>query len=193
MKRTLLMIAAAWMMMTSMSAQRLTDIQAEARYITDKMVVELGLSNVQRNNILNINLTYLDGIRSYRDIDAKGWKYRNKQLKRMLNDKQWKRYKDSYYFYRPIGWNNNAYIHHIYAKYPRNNWSYDRRNPNGNHRCDKAYKHRKHDDKKSKHDKNRKHDDKHYGKPGKREFGNNSPEARHGRQEMRRGMKNGAR
>ena len=146
MKRTLLIIAATWMMITSMSAQRLTDIQAEARFITDKMVVELGLSNVQRNNILNINLTYLDGIRSYRDIEARGWKYRNQQLKRMMSEKQWKRFKDSYYFYRPIGWDNNAYIHRIYAKYPRNNWSFDRRNHHNGYCCKKYYKKGKHDE-----------------------------------------------
>ena len=57
MKRTLLAIVAAFMMIASANAQRLVDIQTEARFITDKMVMELGLSNVQRNNILNINLT----------------------------------------------------------------------------------------------------------------------------------------
>lgn len=73
MKRTLLAIVAALVMTTTTkNAQRLTDITAEARFITDKMVVELGLSNVLRNNILNLNLTYLDGINSYRDIDARG-------------------------------------------------------------------------------------------------------------------------
>lgn len=119
MKRTLLAIVAAFMMITSVNAQRLTDIVAEARFITDKMVVELGLTNVQRNNILNVNLTYLDGINSYRDIDARGWKYRNDQLRRMMTAKQWKKFKESYYFYRPIGWRNNAYVHNIYAKYPK--------------------------------------------------------------------------
>ena len=118
MKRILFAIASAFMMITSVNAQRLTDIQAEARFITDKMVLELGLSNVQRNNLLNINLTYLDGIRSYRDIYAYGWKYRNKQLKRMLSERQWRRYKESYYFYRPIAWRNNVYVHNIYVKYP---------------------------------------------------------------------------
>ena len=83
MKRMIMTLVAAWMMITSMNAQRLTNIQAEARFITDKMVVELGLSSAQRNSILNINLNYLNGIRSYRDIDAYGWHYRNKQLKRM--------------------------------------------------------------------------------------------------------------
>ena len=114
MKRTLLAIVAAFVMITSTNAQRLTDIQAEARFITDKMIVELGLNSVQRNSLLNINLNYLDGIRSYRDIDAYGWHYRNRQLKRMLTARQWKRFKEAYYFYHPIGWNNNTYIYNIY-------------------------------------------------------------------------------
>ena len=84
MKRMIMTLVAVWMMITSMNAQRLTNIQAEARFITDKMVVELGLSSAQRNSILNINLNYLNSIRSYRDIDAYGWHYRNKQLKRMM-------------------------------------------------------------------------------------------------------------
>ena len=80
MKRMIMTLVAVWMMITSMNAQRLTNIQAEARFITDKMMVELGLSSVQRNSILNINLNYLNGIRSYRDIDAYGWHYRNKHI-----------------------------------------------------------------------------------------------------------------
>lgn len=211
MKRTLLAIVATLMMFTSASAQRLTDIQAEARFITDKMVVELGLSNVQRNNILNINLTYLDGIRSYRDIDANGWKYRNKQLKRMLTAQQWKRYKDAYYFYRPIGWRNDAYIHHIYAKYPKQkNWRKDGprpdfRNDKRRPACDPRpghgprpdfkgkpgpdFKKGKPDFKKGKPDK---HDRPSFGN-GRREFDNNSPEAIRMRQDMRRGAMKGAR
>ena len=176
MKRMIMTLVAVWMMITSMNAQRLTDIQAEARFITDKMVVELGLSNVQRNNLLNINFTYLDGIRSYRDIDAYGWHYRNKQLKRMMTARQWKRFKDSYYFYRPIGWQNHVYVHHIYTKYPKHNWGHDKRRPRpecsygrpgwpgGTHvtygpgKPDKHHKHHKHD-KKWKHDKKKwKHD-----------------------------------
>ena len=70
MKRMIMTLVAVWMMITSMNAQRLTNIQAEARFITDKMVVELGLSSVQRNSILNINLNYLNGIRSYLAKDS---------------------------------------------------------------------------------------------------------------------------
>lgn len=102
MKRTFLAIVAAMIIAVSASAQRLTDVTAEARLITDKMVLELGLNNIQRNSILQLNINYLNGITSYRDIDADGWKYRNKQLKKLLTSKQWKLYKDAYYFYRPI-------------------------------------------------------------------------------------------
>ena len=198
MKRTLLAIVAAFVMITSANAQRLTDIQTVARFITDKMIVELGLSNVQRNSLLNINLNYLDGIRSYRDIDAYGWHYRNRQLKRMLNARQWKRFKEAYYFYHPIGWNNNTYIYNIYNKYPKHNYRPNHPHP---HYYGKPYKY----DKKWKHDKKRyekeyKHDkkrydrdykyDKHY-KHGKREFDNNSRKTNTWREKVRRDMNNG--
>lgn len=198
MKRTLLAIVAAFVMITSANAQRLTDIQAEARFITDKMIVELGLNSAQRNSLLNINLNYRDGIRSYRDIDAYGWHYRNRQLKRMLNARQWKRFKEAYYFYHPIGWNNNTYIYNIYNKYPKHNYRPNHPHP---HYYGKPYKY----DKKWKHDKKRyekeyKHDkkrydrdnkyDKHY-KHGKREFDNNSRKTNTWREKVRRDMKNG--
>ena len=194
MKRTLLAIVAAFVMITSANAQRLTDIQAEARFITDKMIVELGLSNVQRNSLLNINLNYLDGIRSYRDIDAYGWHYRNKQIKRMLNDRQWKRFKEAYYFYHPIGWNNNTYIYNIYNKYPKHNYRPNHHHPHYYGKPGKPYKY----DKKWKHDKKRyekydkKYYDKHY-KHGKREFDNNSRKTITWREKMRKDMMKGAR
>lgn len=108
MKRTLLAIVAAFLMMTSAYAQRLANVRAEATLITDKMVLELGLSNAQRNGILNINLNYLNGIRSYRDIDSYGWECRNRELRRMLTARQWQRFKEAYYFYRPIEWRDDV-------------------------------------------------------------------------------------
>lgn len=198
MKRTLLAIVAAFVMITSANAQRLTDIQAEARFITDKMIVELGLNSAQRNSLLNINLNYLDGIRSYRDIDAYGWHYRNRQLKRMLNARQWKRFKEAYYFYHPIGWNNNTYIYNIYNKYPKHNYRPNHPHPHYNgkpYKYDKKWKHdKKRYEKEYKHDKKR-YDrdykyDKHY-KHGKREFDNNSRKTNTWREKVRRDMKNG--
>lgn len=119
MKNRFFAAAATLIMTLSASAQRLNNITTEAQFITDKMVVELGLSNTQRNSILQFNVNYLNGISSYRDIDGLGWKQRNKQIKRLLTSKQWKAYKETYYFYRPISWRDNAYVHNIYGKYPQ--------------------------------------------------------------------------
>ena len=161
-------------MMTSAYAQRLANVRAEATLITDKMVLELGLSKAQRNGILNINLNYLNGIRSYRDIDSYGWECRNRELRRMLTARQWQRFKEAYYFYRPIEWRDDVYVHNIYHKYPKHHKHYDKHHKH----CDKYYKHyekkhhkhhkhyNKHYDKHHKHyDKHHKHHDKHkYGK-----------------------------
>lgn len=172
MKRTLLAIVAAVMMTSSVCAQRLSDIRVEANFITDKMAVELGLNNAQRNSIMQLNLNYLNGISCYRDIDSKGWKYRNKEMKRILSEKQWKRYKDAYYFYRPIGWKNNAYVHNIYAKYPKSSL--------------KTCKHHKY----LKKNKCKPHDKGMRNKEYKQRR-NNSPEGKYTRQQIIRGINKG--
>lgn len=161
MKRTLLAIVAAFLMMTSAYAQRLANVRAEATLITDKMVLELGLSKAQRNGILNINLNYLNGIRSYRDIDSYGWECRNRELRRMLTARQWQRFKEAYYFYRPIEWRDDVYVHNIYHKYPKHHKHYKHYKHYDKHHkhCDKHYKHYE-----KKHHKHHKHYDKHYDK-----------------------------
>ena len=179
MKRTLLAIVAAFLMMTSAYAQRLANVRAEATLITDKMVLELGLSKAQRNGILNINLNYLNGIRSYRDIDSYGWECRNRELRRMLTARQWQRFKEAYYFYRPIEWRDDVYVHNIYHKYPKHHKHYKHYDKHHKH-CDKYYKHyekkhhkhHKHYDKHHKHyDKHHKHYDKHHKHYDKRKYG----------------------
>lgn len=142
MKQIIITIATILVSILPAKAQRLGNISVEARYITDKMIVELGLDNGLRESIMRLNMNYLSGINSYRDIDSRIWKLRNREMKRLMSASQWKRYRDAYYFYRPIGWSNDAYVHNIYAKYPQG--------------CDK----RKHFDK---HHKGRKH----YGEPRK--------------------------
>ena len=180
MKRTLLAIVAAFLMMTSAYAQRLANVRAEATLITDKMVLELGLSKAQRNGILNINLNYLNGIRSYRDIDSYGWECRNRELRRMLTARQWQRFKEAYYFYRPIEWRDDVYVHNIYHKYPKHHKHCDKhyKHYDKHHKhCDKHYKHyekkhHKHHDKHHKHyDKHHKHYDKHHKHYDKRKYG----------------------
>ena len=170
MKRLVLTLAVALVTALSASAQRLANIQVEARFITDKMVLELGLTNVQRNNIMRLNLDYLDAINSYRDLNGRAWKYRNKELRRMMSDSQWRRYREAYYFYQPISWRDNAYVHNIYTRYPervvvvhescKHHKHYESCKHHKHHKHDKHYKHHKHD----KHDKHYKHykHDKHH-------------------------------
>ena len=164
MKRTLLAIVAAFLMMTSAYAQRLANVRAEATFITDQMIMELGLNSSQRNGILNINLSYLKGINSYRDIDAYGWRYRNEQIRRMLTARQWRKFRESYYFYRPIGWHNDVYVHNIYKKYPKHHWKSAECKPY--HYKNHHKHHHKHYDKHydKHHKKHHKHYDKHHKK-----------------------------
>lgn len=145
MKRLLIAIIAFVASITGANAQHLTDIAFEASYITDKMVFELGLTNVQRNSILQLNLNYLNSISSYRDINSKTWKKRNRSLKKLLTAAQWHMYKNANYFYRPIGWRDGAYTHNIYAKYPRHN--YDCKMPPPRPRNDKWKGDNRHPDK----------------------------------------------
>ena len=149
MKRLVLTLAVALITALSASAQRLTNIRAEARFITDKMVLELGLTNVQRNNIMRLNLDYLDAINSYRDLNGRTWKHRNKELRRMMSDSQWRRYREAYYFYQPISWRDNAYVHNIYTRYPERvvvvHESCKPCKHHKHHKHDKHYKHHKHD------------------------------------------------
>ena len=146
MKRLVLTLAVALVTALSASAQRLANIQVEARFITDKMVLELGLTNVQRNSILQLNLGYLDAINSYRDLNGRAWKHRNKELRRMMSDSQWRRYREAYYFYQPISWRDNAYVHNIYTRYPeRVVVVHESCKPCKHHKHHKYYKHHKHD------------------------------------------------
>lgn len=167
MKRLVLTLAVALVTALSASAQRLANIQVEARFITDKMVLELGLTNVQRNNIMRLNLDYLDAINSYRDLNGRAWKHRNKELRRMMSDSQWRRYRKAYYFYQPISWRSNAYVHNIYTRYPeRVVVVHESCKPCKHHKHDKHHKYYKHDKhyKHHKHDKHYKHEkhEKHY-------------------------------
>lgn len=181
MKRIFLATIAALVMTVSASAQRLADVRAEATIITDKMIAELGIGPGYRNSILNTNLAYLNSINSYRDIDAYGWERRNREIRRYLSPGQWRKYCNTYYFYRPIGWQDRAYVHHIYRKYPtcrpgyHHRPRYDRGHGHHRPRYDKHHHGRPRFDK---HHHGGKHD-RGYGRPGKHD--KHGKHGKHGR------------
>lgn len=136
MRHVIITIAAVLMSILPTKAQRLGNISVEAQYITDKMIVELGLDNSIRGSIMQLNLNYLSGINSYRDIDSRIWRLRNREMKRLMNAAQWRRYCDTYYFYRPIGWSDDAYVHNIYKPHPHKygkHKHFDKRHEGGKH------------------------------------------------------------
>lgn len=112
------------LMATSVSAQKVDGTYILARVLTDRMVGELGLSNSQREKAYQTNLYYLNGINGYGDISSRIWRQRNSQLKNILTSSQWKRYKKSSYFYRPISWSGNSYVNNFGAKVPANKPSF---------------------------------------------------------------------
>ncbi len=181
MKRIILATVAALVVIVSASAQRLADVRVEATIITDKMIAELGIGPGYRNSILNINLAYLNSINSYRDIDSYGWERRNREMRRYLSPGQWRKYCNTYYFYRPIGWQNRAYVHHIYRRYPtcrpgyHHRPRYDRGHGHHRPRYDKHHHHRPRFDK---HHHGGKHD-RGYGRPGKHD--KHGKHGKHGR------------
>lgn len=118
MKKMILTLMMVLSMTIGANAQRLDNTYMEARILTDHMADELGLNSWQIEKAYQMNLDYLNGISSYRDIDAQIWTLRNNQLKSILNAAQWNLYKKASYFYRPISWRQGAYVHNIYAKYP---------------------------------------------------------------------------
>lgn len=191
MKRIFLATVAALVVITSASAQRLADVREEATIITDKMISELGIGPGYRNSILNINLAYLNSINSYRDIDSYGWERRNREIRRYLSPGQWRKYCNTYYFYRPIGWQNRAYVHHIYRRYPtcrpgyHHRPRYDRGHGHHRPRFDKHHhgrprydKHHHHRPRFDKHHHGGKHDRGH-GRPGKHD--KHGKHGKHGR------------
>lgn len=191
MKRIFLATVAALVVIVSASAQRLADVREEATVITDKMIAELGIGPGYRNSILNINLAYLNSINSYRDIDSYGWERRNREIRRYLSPGQWRKYCNTYYFYRPIGWQNRAYVHHIYRRYPtcrpgyHHRPRYDRGHGHHRPRFDKHHhgrprydKHHHHRPRFDKHHHGGKHDRGH-GRPGKHD--KHGKHGKHGR------------
>ncbi len=118
MKRMIMAMVALMLMVATMSAQRIDNANVEARVLTEKMVEELGLSNSQKEKVYQANLSYMNGINGYSDINSQAWKQRNSLLKSIFTSSQWKGYKKASYFYRPISWRNNTYVHNVYTKYP---------------------------------------------------------------------------
>ena len=115
-----LTILAAIMVLT-FSAQALNykDVKDEALFLTDKMAYELNLTDEQYEAVYEINLDYLLSLNTSNDLFGEYWKRRNTDLRYVLSDWQYKKYLDIEYFYRPVKWEDDAWVFIVYTHYAR--------------------------------------------------------------------------
>ena len=119
MKRLMIMMALALTVSASAWAMSYEEAMTEARYLTDKMAYELGLTSREYDRMYRINLDYLLSVDDYDDLYSSSWRARNSAFRAFFNGRQWNLYVGADYFYRPLSWRNGAFVHNIYMRYPR--------------------------------------------------------------------------
>ena len=128
MKLALMFVALAAISTDSWAAMNVSDIRREARFLTDRMGHELGLSNRQYEDVYEINFDFLYQVNEVIDDvvygydDAVDYYYylldvRNEDLVYVLRDRQYRRFVKRDYFYRPIYMVGNSWGMRIYSHY----------------------------------------------------------------------------
>ena len=118
--------------MASMSSSR---VRKEARFMTDKMAYELGLSTRQSNDVYEINYDFMYAIRYIVDDIERGYEWamndyyealdiRNDDLRWVLSNNQYRRFMGQDYFFRPIYVNRGKWNFRIYINYTNTNHFY---------------------------------------------------------------------
>ena len=135
MRLALFFIALAAININSWAAMSVMDIRREARFLTDRMGHELGLSNRQYEDVYEINFDFLYNANEVIDDvvygydDAIDYYYylldvRNEDLMYVLRSRQYRRFINRDYFYRPIYMVGNSWDMRIYAHYNDRNYFY---------------------------------------------------------------------
>ena len=114
MKRIIFIFLAA-MMSTAVCSAAMSNskVRKETRFLTDKMAYELNLSTEQYNDVYEINYDFISGIRYLMDDVLRGEEWalnryydyldvRNDDLRWVLNNRQYGRFMQAAYFYRPV-------------------------------------------------------------------------------------------
>lgn len=128
MKKLVIMVTMIIMTITA-NAMNYNKAKNEAMFLSDKMAYELNLTKVQYEAVYEINFDYYLSVDKYADTYGKWWIRRNNDLKYVLNYRQYDKYTDIKYFYRPISWKKDTWVFNIYEKYNKN--KYYRTRPDG--------------------------------------------------------------
>ncbi|MCR5076428.1 MAG: hypothetical protein K6A82_00065 [Prevotella sp.] len=118
MKRILMTLLVAMTIFASAKAMGYDEARIEAKYLTDKMAYELGLSPREYDRAYRANLEYLLSVDNYDDLYAASWRSRNSALRIVLGGRRWNTFVNLNYFYRPLAWHNGVFVHRIYDRYP---------------------------------------------------------------------------
>ena len=135
MRLAMMFVALAAISAESYAAMSLFDIRREARFLTDRMGYELGLSNRQYEDVYEINFDFLYQVNEVIDDvvygydDAIDYYYylldvRNEDLMYVLRSRQYRKFVNRDYFFRPIHLVGGKWSMRIYSRYSDRNYFY---------------------------------------------------------------------
>lgn len=117
MRRNIFTLFAALTITLTANAMGYEEARNEALFLTDKMAYELGLNDMQREAVYEINLDYFLNVNGYADVEGAYWARRNADLRYVLADYQYRSFINAAYFYRPLYWDRGVWRFHIYSRY----------------------------------------------------------------------------
>lgn len=136
MKRILFMLFAV-IMSTAVchAAMSNSKVRKETRFLTDKMAYELNLNTAQYNDVYEINYDFISGVRYLMDDVLRGEEWalnryydyldiRNDDLRWVLSRRQYSRFMQAAYFFRPIYVSGGHWSFQIYVTYTNPNHFY---------------------------------------------------------------------
>ena len=139
MKRILFMLFAV-IMSTAVchAAMSNSKVRKETRFLTDKMAYELNLNTAQYNDVYEINYDFISGVRYLMDDVLRGEEWalnryydyldiRNDDLRWVLSRRQYSRFMQAAYFFRPIYVSGGRWSFRIYVTYTNPNHFYSPR------------------------------------------------------------------
>lgn len=136
MKR-IIFILLATMMSTALCSAAMSNskVRKETLFLTDKMAYELKLNTEQYNDVYEINYDFISGIRYLMDDVLRGEEWalnryydyldvRNDDLRWVLSDRQFSRFMQAAYFYRPVYVSGGRWSFRVYITYSNRNHFY---------------------------------------------------------------------
>lgn len=136
MKRILFMLFAVIMSTVAChAAMSNSKVRKETRFLTDKMAYELNLNTAQYNDVYEINYDFISGVRYLMDDVLRGEEWalnryydyldiRNDDLRWVLSRRQYSRFMQVAYFFRPIYVSGGHWSFRIYVTYTNPNHFY---------------------------------------------------------------------